>query len=124
VESDQVLNHTSEIASDFDVAYEYDLLVHLISSGGSLLAGSRINLAEIDIQTIKYRGVIRALTFLKDLPVKLPNRSIAARPANTLLLPVSSCRVVPVASSEIISSWGSGGSLVKTASGESERPKT
>ena len=45
---------------------------------------------------------------------------MAARPARTLLLPVNSSRVVPVASREIISSCGSGGSLVKIASGASD----
>jgi len=40
-----------------------------------------------------------------------------AREAITLLLPASSDRVVPAARSEMISSCGNGGSLVKTASG-------
>ena len=49
---------------------------------------------------------------------------MAARPARTLLFPTNSCRVVPVARSEMISSCGNGGSLLKTASGESDVPKT
>jgi len=42
---------------------------------------------------------------------------MAARPASTLLLAVSSSLVAPVASREMISSCGNGGSLVNTASG-------
>src|SRR5205814_2002743 len=72
-ESDQVLHHAAKISAHFQIADEKELLVELESGGRGLLAGARIDVADVDLQLIKDGVALGRVALLEDLSIKLLN---------------------------------------------------
>src|SRR5437867_3973395 len=69
--TDQIFHHATKIAADFDVANEHQLIVDPDARDGLPLPRARINLADIEIEAIKYWIGLRSLSFLENFHVKL-----------------------------------------------------
>ena len=72
-ESDQVLHHAAKISANFQIADEKEPLVELVPGGRGLLAGARIDVADIDLQLIEDRVGLGRVALLEDLSIKLLN---------------------------------------------------
>src|SRR5882762_3072098 len=69
--TNQILKHPAIIAADPDIANQHKLITYFESGANLLTAGSRIDSAHVQIETIKKFVALSRLAFLKNFPVKL-----------------------------------------------------
>src|SRR3989442_12965292 len=71
MESDEVFHLTAKFSSNSKVTDKHPILVNFKSRGGLLTTSTRIDRAEIDLQTVEDGIALGRLAFLENLPVKL-----------------------------------------------------
>ena len=69
--TDQIFEPSPKIAVNADVPGEQKLIANLKAHRRLLLAGSRINCSQIEIQPIENRIALRRLSFFENLSIQL-----------------------------------------------------
>src|SRR5262245_19895277 len=70
--TNEILDQAAKVALHTNVAYEHNVIVHLVPSSGGLLAGPRIGIAKLDVEPVKKRiARLRFVTLFENLPRQL-----------------------------------------------------